>query len=54
MSGKSDEKRWGDTTSKKGEISRVFIGNIDSYKTTVSDLRESFFLCPFMQSPSVS
>lgn len=23
-----NERRWGDTTSKRGEISRVFIGNI--------------------------
>ena len=35
----SEEKRWGDTTSKRGEVSRVFVGNIDSFKTTVTDLR---------------
>ena len=38
--GDNSEKRWGDTTSKKGETSRVFVGNIDSYKTTCSDLSE--------------
>lgn len=43
IAGDSGDKRWGDTTSKKGEISRVFVGNIDSYKTTCTDLREYHF-----------
>ncbi|KAI1290294.1 Heterogeneous nuclear ribonucleoprotein C-like 1 [Halotydeus destructor] len=44
MSGDSGarEKRWGDTTSKTGEKSRVFVGNTDPKKTVCSDLEAIF------------
>ncbi|RWS09292.1 hypothetical protein B4U79_01644 [Dinothrombium tinctorium] len=35
-------KKWGDTTSKKGEISRIFVGNTDPKITTVEDLENKF------------
>ena len=40
MSGDSgkNEKRWGDTTSKRGEASRVFVGNTVPSKMKCSDL----------------
>ena len=42
MSGSNQStKKWGDTISKRGEISRVFVGNTDYKLTTCDDLGES-------------
>lgn len=38
----SRDKRWGDTTSKQGELSRVFVGNVDPKKVICTDLGEWF------------
>ncbi len=34
-------KKWGDTTSKSGEVSRVFVGNMDYKTTNCSDIGRS-------------
>lgn len=33
-----ERKSWGDTTSKRGELSRIFIGGIDSANTNCEDI----------------
>jgi hypothetical protein len=40
LTGHSD-KKWGDTTSKAGEVSRVFVGNIDYKATNCSHIGRS-------------
>ncbi|RWS25345.1 hypothetical protein B4U80_08212 [Leptotrombidium deliense] len=40
--GSGGGQKWGDTTSKKGEVSRIFVSNTDSKATTLEDLESKF------------
>ncbi|CAG2114067.1 unnamed protein product [Medioppia subpectinata] len=38
----ADEKKWGDTTSRAGEVSRVFIGGVDYKSTSCAEIEQRF------------
>ena len=41
--GQTEQKKWGDTISKVGEISRIFVGSVE-YRTTSCDEIGLYFI----------